>query len=335
MLEVALGEGRTPVVPSVRIGPAVGLRSLLFKLESCNPSGSYKDRFVAAQVAFMRSRGVRSCLATSSGNTGSALAAYCARYDIKCTIIVNEHAPAGKLAQMQAHGARVIRVRGFISSPDITRKVFSLLQRFSEGTRAPLVVSAYRHCPEGMAGVESLGHELRDIGGLKHVFVPVGGGGLYSAVCRGLNGSGVCVHAAQPQGCLTVVASWLRADDRIDSVESTTRISGLAVPFDIDASLALQLMRRNGGAGYAVSDEEVFDAQRILLEQEGIYCEPAGAAALAAALIARRDGTLKENETAVCLVTGHGFKDPEAIAAAAERHPSDLLTPEQLESSLA
>jgi threonine synthase len=335
MPEVTLGEGHTPVVSSVRIGAALGLRSLLFKLESCNPSGSYKDRFIAAQVEVMRARGVRSCLATSSGNTGSALAAYCARYEIQCTIVVNEHAPAGKLAQMQAHGARVIRIRGFITSPGVTTKVFSVLQRFSNETGAPLVVSAYRYCPEGMAGVESLGRELRDIRGLRHVFVPVGGGGLYSAVCRGLDGSGICVHAAQPQGCLTVVASWMRGDDRIDEVESTTRISGLAVPFDIDASLALQLLRRNGGAGYAVSDQDVFDAQRMLLEQEGIYCEPAGAAALAAARLARRDGMLKENETTVCLVTGHGFKDPDAIAAAAERHPSVLLTPDQLESSLA
>ena len=96
----------------------------------------------------------------------------------------------------------------------------------------------------------------------EHVFVPVGGGGLYSAVCRGLGGSGIRVHAAQPKGCLTVVASWERGDDRIHPVESGTRISGFAVPFDIDASLALRLLRENGGAGFAVPDEEVFDAQR-------------------------------------------------------------------------
>ena len=271
----------------------------------------------------MRTRGIRSCLATSSGNTGSALAAYCARYQIRCTVIVNEYAPAGKLAQMQAHGARVLRVRGFAASPDVTTQVYTLLERFSNSTGTPLVVSAYRYCPEGMAGVESLGRELRDIPNLRHVFVPVGGGGLYSAVCRGLNGSGIRVHAGQPKGCLTVVASWLRGDDRIEPVESVTRISGLAVPFDIDASLALRLLRENGGVGIAVSDEEVFDAQRLLIEQEGIYCEPAGAAALAAAGIARLNGAIAENEPVVCLVTGHGFKDPDSIAAAANAVPCE------------
>ena len=71
MTEATLGEGNTPLVRSVQIGPRAGLQSLFFKLESCNPSGSYKDRFIAAQIGEMRARGVRSCLATSSGNTGS------------------------------------------------------------------------------------------------------------------------------------------------------------------------------------------------------------------------------------------------------------------------
>ena len=157
MDHVTLGEGRTPVVYSRRIGPSLGLKSLIFKLELCNPSGSYKDRFVAAQVSAMGARGVRSCLATSSGNTGSALAAYCARYEIRCTVIVNEHAPAGKLMQMQAHGASVVRVRGFATSPKVTQQVYAQLDRYSQVTGAPLVVSAYRYCSEGMKGVESLG----------------------------------------------------------------------------------------------------------------------------------------------------------------------------------
>ena len=335
MTQATLGEGNTPLVRSVQIGPRAGLQSLFFKLESCNPSGSYKDRFIAAQMGEMLAKGVRSCVATSSGNTGSSLAAYCARYGIRCTVIVNENAPTGKLAQMQAHGARVIRVPGFAASPGVTTRVYSVLERFSEQTAAPLVVSAYRYCPQGMAGVESLGRELRSIAGLRHVFVPVGGGGLYSAVCRGLEGAGVHTHAAQPEGCPTVVASWLSGAEDITPVESTTRISGLAVPFDIDASLALQLLRQGGGKGYAVPDDDVFEAQRTMLTEEGIYCEPAGAAALAGALRALRNGDIRGGEKVVCLVTGNGFKDPDSIAAAAERHPSELILLEQLEASLA
>src|SRR5580700_2976783 len=99
MTIATLGEGHTPIVRSVHIGPSLGLSNLYFKLESSNPSGSYKDRFAAAEVTRILRLGAPGCLATSSGNAGSALAAYCARYRISCAIVVNEHAPAGKLAQ--------------------------------------------------------------------------------------------------------------------------------------------------------------------------------------------------------------------------------------------
>src|SRR6185437_8310352 len=117
---------------------------------------------------------------TSSGNTGASLAAYSARYGVRCVILVNHDAPSGKLAQMQAHGAQLIRVRNFASDPAVTASVFQTLRAFSEkrngcgahhrtkqGTDraalrfarlpqkngAPLVVSAFRYCPEGMRGV--------------------------------------------------------------------------------------------------------------------------------------------------------------------------------------
>src|SRR5437016_3081527 len=101
-----MGEGDTPLVESSSIGPRLGIE-LKFKLEMCNPTGSYKDRFIAAQITGLLHRGARACLATSSGNTGASLAAYCARYGISCAIFVNEFAPSGKLQQMRAHGARI------------------------------------------------------------------------------------------------------------------------------------------------------------------------------------------------------------------------------------
>jgi threonine synthase len=274
-------------------------------------------------------------VATSSGNTGSALAAYCARYGLPCAIVVNQHAPAGKLAQMKAHGALVIRVEDFLTAPELTSEVLGILSRLSQEESAGLVVSAYRYCPEGMAGVEAIGRELQEQcdGAPPHVFVPVGGGGLFSAVCRGLAGTVSRVHAVQPEGCLTVVASWERGDSEIRPVRSTTRISGLAVPFDIDAGLALDCLRRCEGLGIAVGDDEVFEAQRLMLE-EGIYCEPAGATALAGLRRALGEGKIGREAMAVCLVTGHGFKDPDSVASAAQRHPDTLLRASELQAYL-
>ncbi len=324
MSTVTLGEGNTPLVESVQIGPSLGLRRLLFKLESCNPTGSYKDRFVAEEVARLLKVGARACVATSSGNTGSSLAAYCTRYGIKCAIVVNTSAPAGKLMQMQAHGAYLLRVRGFVADPRVTQQVFHDLHRFAIERGAPLVVSAYRHCPVGMRGVEAIGHELQSHAA--HVFVPVGGGGLYTAVAKSVQ-PGVRVHAVQPARCSTVVASFLRGDSDIHPVNSTTRISGLAVPFDIDASLALQHLRANGGQGWAVDDEEVFEMHHRMLAEEGLYCEPAGAAALAGLRKAVERGALRRDEPIVCLVTGHGFKDPESIGQVANQYPDRTVEP--------
>lgn len=333
--KVSLGEGNTPLIESVHIGPSLGLSRLYFKLENCNPSGSYKDRFIASEVARMLSAGAHACLATSSGNTGSALAAYCARYEITCMVMVNEDAPAGKLVQMQAHGANIFRVKDFIKSPKATERVFEILTKLSAERGMPLVVSAFRCCPEGMAGVESIADELLQQVPfpIDHVFVPVGGGGLFSAVSRGFerhSKSAARIHAVQPSGCSTVVAAFESGDSEIRPVESTTHISGLAVPFDIDASLALELLRRRGGFGIAVEDDEVYDAQQLALSKEGIYCEPAGATGLAGLRKALNQNLVGRNDSVVCLITGHGFKDPGSIQRAAAKHAPVLVGADEL-----
>lgn len=336
-----LGEGNTPLIRSEWIGPSLGLANLFFKLENCNPSGSYKDRFVATEVSRLLRIGAKGCLATSSGNAGSSLASYCARYGISCSIVVNESAPAGKLEQMQAHGAHVFRVRGFITSPRVTTGVLDILSRLASERDLPLVVSAFRYCPEGMAGVQSLAYELLQQVSprIDHVFIPIGGGGLFSAVCLGFEGpdSGKPrprVHGVQPNGCSTVVAAYERGDDEIRPVESTTHISGLSVPYDIDAGLALKLLRTCGGTAFGVDDDEVYEAQQLMLSREGIYCEPAAATGLAGLMRALKQRVVSPQDNIVCLVTGHGFKDPDSVRRAAAQNAAALIDPGELQDAL-
>lgn len=315
MVQVTLGEGNTPMVESART-PGVW-----FKLETSNPTGSYKDRFAAGEIGRVVGEGLTAVVATSSGNTGAALAACSARYGIRCTIVVAEDAPAGKLMQMQAHGAQVIRVPGFTVDPQLTIEVMDLLKRVSVERGMALAISAYRYCPVGMQRVESIGAEITGKVPKAHIFVPVGGGGLCSAVIRGCVGTGAKVYAVQPERCNTVVTAWERGVETIEAVQSSTKISGLSVPFDIDASLLVKLLKETGGKALTVSDEAVWSAQGRMLSEEGIYCEPAGATALAGALRARELGWIADGDEVVCLVTGHGFKDPNSIAAAAGRFP--------------
>lgn len=333
-----MGEGNTALVESVSIGPRLDLR-LLFKMEMCNPSGSYKDRFVAAQVTEFLRLGVGACVATSSGNTGASLASFSARYRIACAIFVDEFAPPGKLHHMLASGARIFRVKDFITSPDVTRRVYQRLRKMSEENSIPVVVSAYRYCPQGMSGVEKIAAELltQSKDSLDHVFVPVGGGGLFSAVCRGFSrhhGRRPKIHAVQPEGCAMVVSAYEEGRDYILPITSTTRVSGLAVPFDIDASMALAELRESGGRGIAISDADVFAAQKLMLREEGIWCEPAGAAALAGCLRARRQAWIAPGETAVCLVTGHGFKDAQSLTEVTRDNQDSLIEESDINAQL-
>lgn len=317
---VNLGEGQTPLVPSLGISSVLGEVRLYFKLESLNPTGSFKDRFVALELSSMVECRERICIATSSGNTGASLAAYAARHGIRCVIFVNEATPQSKLQQALAYGAKIYRVRQFGTSAEDTLATFELLRHLAEESGVRLVISAFRYSPYGMQGVKTLAYELiEQLDRLDHIFIPVGGGGLLTAVWQGFKDClGVIekiprIHAVQPVGCPTVVEALVSGKNAIKTSSVRTMISGLAVPCDVDGTLALAAVRESGGSGILVTDEEIWEAQACLCRQEGIYAEPAGAAALAGFLCAFRSGLIRQDEISVCLVTGHGFKDATSI----------------------
>jgi threonine synthase len=322
--QFSLGEGNTPLVRSRHIGPSTGLPQFYFKVEASNPSGSYKDRFAAAAVSHMRAAGQTLCVATSSGNTGSALAAYCAAAAIDCRIAIVETAPEAKLVQMLAYGARLIRVRGFGIDPDITERTFESLAVIAERGEAALQISAYKYSPLGMSGVQSIAYEIAgQLDAPHHVFVPAGGGGLTLATARGfcqLQTSGQLsaapkIHCVQPAGNDTIAGPFRSGRRLAEAVRCTTTISGLQVASVIDGNEVIEICRTTGGTGHTVSDDATYAMQRRLAREEGIFCEPAGAIAAAAAVAAAARGEIGRHESVVCLVTGSGFKD----RASAER----------------
>ena len=318
-MQVTLGEGGTPLLHSRRIGPSAGLERLFFKVELANPTGSYKDRFASLAVSDMLANGRTRCVATSSGNTGAALAAYCAVAGITCEIAVVETAPESKLRQMLAHGARIYRVRGFGLDAEITSRTFECLRQLGKHPDAALQISAYAFSPVGMAGVQSIAYEVAEqvAGKIDHVFCPAGGGGLALAVARGFEmlysnkrlPSTVRLECVQPVGNDTIAGPLRKGEDRARKVICTSQIGGLQVPDVIDGNETIAASRRSGGTGHLVTDEEVWEAQARLAREEGIFCEPAGATALAGALQASRNGEIAPDATIVCLVTGSGFKD--------------------------
>jgi threonine synthase len=316
---LTLGEGETPLVPSRRIGPALGLNRLFFKLETTNPTGSYKDRFAARAIGHMLASGQTRCLATSSGNTGAALAAYSAAAGLGCEIAVVESAPESKLQQMHAYGADIYRVRGFGLDPEITTRAFEHLRRRAQRADTALQISAYCFSPHGMAGVQSIAYELAEQApeAIDHVFCPAGGGGLTLAVARGFERllqkksltRGPRIECVQPAGNDTIAGPLRRGEASARAVACTSQISGLQVPDVLDGNETLSACRRSGGTGHLVEDEAVWEAQARLARDEGSFSEPAGATALAGALQAARAGEIAPDAVVVCLVTGTGFKD--------------------------
>jgi len=315
---ITLGEGETPLVASRRIGRALGLSRLSFKVECANPSGSYKDRFAAMAISHMKANGQSQCIATSSGNTGAALAAYCAAAGVSCEIAVVETAPENKLRQMQAYGARIYRVKGFGLDAEATRQTFEALRRRAERPGAALQISAYHYSPDGMIGVQSIAYELATQSDLPiaHVFCPAGGGGLALAVARGFQAGSANsprIECVQPVGNNTIAGPLRDGEDQARKVVCTTTISGLQVPDVIDGDETIAACRNSGGTGHLVEDDEVWEAQFLLARDEGIFCEPAGAVALAGALRAARNGEIDRDNSIVCMVTGSGFKDSNSI----------------------
>ena len=320
-VRITLGEGNTPLVRSRSIGPSQVSTSCTSSWKPVIPTNSYKDRFAAVAISDAVAQGKRKMIATSSGNTGAALAAYAAAAGLQCDITLVEHAPADKLRQMLAYGANLYRVRTLACE---RKSIARCSARWRNSVRADsmLCISAFRFTPVGMNGVKTIAFELA--GQLPtppaQCLLLRGGGGMLVAVGRGFaelvaSGRlphGPAVECVQPVGNATIAGPLVRHSQKAESVDCTTRISGLQVASVIDGDEALQVCVGSGGRGHLITDEEAWEAQRRLAREEGIFCEPAAAVPLAGALCAVAAGELRPGAV-VCLVTGSGFKDLAAV----------------------
>ena len=320
--KLSLGEGNTPLIRSRQLGPRLGLKNLYFKLEMVSPSGSYKDRFAAAAVTDLLQKAKHFCFATSSGNTGASLAAYCAASNIKCFLAIVETAPVGKIQQMQVYGADIIIIKDFGKDFNVSERVMKELEALAGEYHSPVQISSYAYSPIGMTGVQTIAYEIAEsplsISNL-HVFSPAGGGGLSLALTKGFkrwketfpNFKIPPVHCVQPVGNNTIAGQLRNGSMKAKRIEkSTTTISGLQVPNILDGDELIELCREFGGKGYVVTDKLIYTCQRQMAIEEGIFCEPAGAVALAGLRKALDDQEINKKDHIVCLVTGHGFKDP-------------------------
>jgi threonine synthase len=295
---VSLQEGSTPLVPAPQLGARAGA-DVWLKIEGANPTGSFKDRGMTCAVSDAVRNGAEAVLCASTGNTAASLAAYAARAGLRGAVIVPEGKIAtGKLAQALMHGARVIALRGNF---DVALK---LVREVCERQPIALVNSVN---PFRLEGQKTAAFEIVDELGagapIDALCIPVGNAGNITAYWKGFQEVG---HAPRMLGFQAAGAAPLVAGHVIEHPETVASAIRIGNPARWEEAMAA--MTSSQGMVRAVSDEEILDAYKFLAAVEGVFCEPASAAGVAGLL---KYGAPEGVERIVCVLTGHGLKDPQ------------------------
>jgi threonine synthase len=312
---VTLDEGSTPLVHAPRISERAGAEVWL-KLEGLNPTGSFKDRGMTCAVSAAVREGAEAVICASTGNTAASAAAYAARAGVKCAVIVPEGKIAtGKLAQALMHGARVIALRGNFD------EALKLVREVVDRHPISLVNSVNDFRIEGQKTVAFEIHE--DLGGeLDALCIPVGNAGNITSYWKGFQE--VLPPARRPRmlGFQAAGAAPLVLGHPVEHPE--TIASAIRIGNPARWEQAMDAMTSSGGAVAAVTDEQILDAYKFLARHEGVFCEPASAASVAG-LLTHGCG---DAERVVCVLTGHGLKDPDtAIDSAGGVFPCEANLP--------
>ena len=289
---VTLGEGDTPLIPAPRLSARTGA-DVWLKFEGANPTGSFKDRGMTVAVSAAIREGAEAVICASTGNTAASAAAYAARAGLAGAVIVPEGKIAtGKLAQALMHGARVVALRGnFDEALRLVRELvdrhpISLVNSVNEFRIEGQKTAAFEVCD----GLEDAPDAL---------CIPVGNAGNITSWHKGFGEYGVApqLHGFQAEGAAPLVHGAPVAQP--ETVASAIRIGNPARWEE-----AMGAITSSRGLIRAVSDAEILDAYRVLASEEGVFCEPASAASVAGLLRYGGEGRI------VCVLTGHGLKDP-------------------------
>ncbi len=302
---ISLQEGSTPLVEAGHISRELGLRVFL-KYEGLNPTGSFKDRGMTMAISKALEEGSRSVMCASTGNTSASAAAYAARAGMECIVLIPEKAIAlGKLAQALIHGARVLPIDGNFD------QALELVRRVCDEHPVSLVNSIN---PYRIEGQKTGAFEICDALGRApdYHFIPVGNAGNITAYWKGYReyceAGRVSAHPRmmgwQAAGAAPIVLG--HVVEKPETIATAIRIGNPARWEEAGAAA-----RDSGGLIDIVTDEEILQAYQLLAAQEGLFVEPASAASVAGLYKMAGRGGLEKDALVVCILTGHGLKDPD------------------------
>lgn len=305
---VTLNEGNTALIPATRLQAALGIEAEVYlQCEGLNPTGSFKDRGMTVAVSKAVEEGARAVICASTGNTSASASAYAARAGLRAFVLIPEGKIAlGKLSQAMIHGAQVLQIEGnFDQALGIVRQL--------SGQQAITLVNSLN--PYRIEGQKSAAFEICDRLGRSpdYHFIPVGNAGNITAYWKGYQeyfraariDSLPKMMGWQAEGAAPIVHG--KVIERPETVASAIQIGNPA-----SWQGAVEAARESGGRIDMVSDGEIIDAYRLLAHSEGIFCELASAASVAGLIKFARANRLPKGTVVVCVLTGHGLKDPDA-----------------------
>jgi threonine synthase len=312
---VTLGEGNTPLIRAARLAAKIapGIE-LYLKFEGANPTGSFKDRGMTMAISKAREAGAQAVICASTGNTSASAAAYGARAGLAVYVLIPAGKIAlGKLSQAMMHQATVIQIEGNFD------QALAIVKDLSAAHKIELVNSIN---PFRIEGQKTAAFEVCDqLGAAPALHVlPVGNAGNITAYWRGYKE----YHAAgqvqrrprmmgfQAAGAAPIVLGHVVEDPQ--TVATAIRIGNPA-----SWQPALEAVKESSGKIDMVTDQEILHAYSLVAAEEGVFCEPASAASVAGVIKLRAQGVLKEGDTVVCTLTGHGLKDPDTAIGVSKK----------------
>ena len=309
---ITLGEGGTPLIHARRLGADIGLENLYLKFEGLNPTGSFKDRGMVLAVNRAVASGAVAVVCASTGNTSASAAAYAAAAGLPCHVILPAGKVArGKLAQALAAGARLVMVDGNFDA------ALEAVRRLGDDGAAVVVNSIN---PDRLEGQQTAAWEIVDeLGRVPDaVALPVGNAGNITAYWRGFRryaderrgdrGRLPRMLGFQAEGAAPIVRG-----EPVESPETVATAIRIGNPASWNGATTAR--DESGGVIEAVSDDEIMEAQRAIIRSEGVFCEPASAAGVAGVRRLCAERRIGPAETVVCVLTGHGLKDPDSVQA--------------------
>ncbi len=333
---VSLQEGGTPMYECKNLSKEFNIK-LYVKCEGANPTGSFKDRGMTVGVSKAIEFNSCTVACASTGNTSASLAAYSARSQLACLVLIPGGKIAyGKLAQALIHGAKVIAISG--SFDDAMSMVMEMCDKY----KIYLLNSIN---PYRLEGQKTLGYEIYDQ--LNHipdrVILPVGNAGNISAIWKGLTEFyelGIIdelpiMSGIQAEGSKPVVDMFKRHLEKlIPEKHPETLATAIRIGNPISWQKAIKAIYDSKGLAESVTDEEILNAQKLLARKEGIFVEPASAASIAGFIKLIENREIDKGEEVVCVTTGHGLKDPNTAIESCKGDLIEVNTSEEMKDYL-